>query len=94
MVLASRERGKSTPDGGKAAGLTQAPIALFLLFGCKVSLNPEFAERAWILNNLNRHAPHERLYETSAGVIFAAIKERQLNAYFSCARFVGFDGNS
>ena len=75
MVLASCGRSKSTPVSGKAAGLTQAPMALFLLFGCKVTLNPELAERTWILNNLNGHPPDERLYEARAGVIFAAIKE-------------------
>jgi len=60
----------------------------------EVALQFNLAGRVRIGRNFHGHAPHERFYPAGAGVVFATIKERELHAKFSRARFKGVEGNS
>ena len=60
----------------------------------ELALKLDLAGCVRVVDNLNWHTPDERLDQASAGVVFAAIEECELDAKLSLSWLQGPKGNS
>ena len=100
MILLAAPRVSKVSATGEA-DIEQAGSSRLHLFAAEsplvsseFPLNADFFGSARSVCNFHGHLPHERFYPAGAGVVFAAIEERELQAKFSLARFKTPNGNT